>query len=525
MVRHMSNHSESWRKLDWKKFRRNLFRLQVRLWKAVRAGDKVRARNLQKLILRSQSARLLAIRQVTQLNQGKNTAGVDGKASLSFKERLGLNELLKIKVHQWEHQGLREIPIPKKDGTKRILKVPTISDRAWQCLAKYAIEPAHEALFHARSYGFRPGRSAHDAQKILFLSLSSQAKGKDKRVLELDIEKCFDRIDHATLMSKVIAPQSIKTGLWKCLKSGANPGFPEQGTPQGGVISPLLANIALDGIESIHNSVRYADDMVFILKPKDDAAKVLTKVEEFLALRGLNVKASKTKLVASTDGFDFLGWNFRVQQNGKFRSTPSVENFKAFRTKVKHIVNNSNYGAKVKAEKLAPIIRGWRNYHQYCKMDGARFSLWHGRRRTWKVFSKEHKLNRYQVDALIDKVFQGVPYSENKHINVKGDKSPFDGDIIYWSQRSSNRYNGDTAKALRKQHYRCGQCGLKFNDEERVQLHHIDGNHNNWKLKNLVAIHESCHDYIHMSKGISQDYREPDARKRACPDLSERGGE
>ncbi len=178
-------------------------------------------------------------------------------------------------------------------------------------------------------------------------------------------------------MSKIIAPQSIKTRLWKCLKSGISPDFPDQGTPQGGVISPLLANIALDGIEDIHQSVRYADDMVFILKPNDDAAKVLTKVEEFLALWGLNVKASKTKLVASTDGFDFLGWNFRVQENGKFRSTPSEENFKAFQTKVKHIVNNSNYGAQVKAEKLAPLIRGWRNYHRYCKMEGSRFSLRH----------------------------------------------------------------------------------------------------------------------------------------------------
>src|SRR4028119_1833296 len=136
MVRHMSNHSESWRKLDWKKFRRNLFRLQVRLWKAIRAEDMVRARKLQKLILRSRSARLLAIRQVTQLNQGKKTAGVDGRANLSFKERLELDELLRIRVHQWEHQGLREIPIPKKDGTTRMLKVPTISDRTWQCLAK-----------------------------------------------------------------------------------------------------------------------------------------------------------------------------------------------------------------------------------------------------------------------------------------------------------------------------------------------------------------------------------------------------
>ncbi len=502
MVRHMRNHSESWKTLPWKLFRRNLFRLQVRVWKAVRVGDMARAKRLQKLILRSYSARLLAIRQVTQLNQGKKTAGVDGKSCLSFKERLELNELLRTRVHQWEHLGLREIPIPKKDGTKRILKVPTISDRAWQCLAKYAIEPAHEALFKATSYGFRPGRSAHDAQKILFNNLRSFVNGKEKRILELDIEKCFDRIDHATLMSKVIAPQTIKTGLWRCLKSGINPDFPLQGTPQGGVISPLLANIALDGIEDIHQSVRYADDMVFILKPNDDAAQVLTRVEEFLALRGLNVKASKTRLVASTDGFDFLGWNFRVQKNGKFRCTPSEENFKAFRNKVKHVVNNSNYGAKVKAEKLAPIIRGWRNYHRYCMMDGSRFSLWFTNRRAWKVFNKESKLNRYQVEALLDKAFPSVSYSQNKHVNVKGDKSPFDGNIIYWSKRNSDKYDGATARILKKQHHTCGQCGLQFLDDERVHLHHIDGNHSNWKPENLVVIHESCHDYIHMSKGF-----------------------
>lgn len=496
--------SESWKTLPWKKFRRNLFRLQVRVWKAIRANDMARARRLQKLILRSRSARLLAIRQVTQLNEGKKTAGVDGKASLSFKERLELDELLKARVHQWEHQGLREIPIPKKDGTTRMLKVPTISDRAWQGLAKYAIEPAHEALFNARSYGFRPGRSAHDAQKILFNNLRSYVNGKEKRILELDIEKCFDRIDHATLMSKVIAPQTLKTGLWKCLKVGVNPDFPFQGTPQGGVISPLLANIALDGIEDIHQSVRYADDMVFILKANDDAAQILTRVEEFLALRGLNVKASKTRLVASTDGFDFLGWNFRVQKNGKFRCTPSEENFKAFRNKVKHVVNNSNYGASTKAQKLAPIIRGWRNYHRYCKMDGSRLSLHFIQSRAWKVFNKESKLNRYQVDALIKKAFPTVPYSENKHINVKGDKSPFDGDCVYWSKRNSDKYDGTTAKALKRQHHSCGQCGHLFLDDERVHLHHIDGNPSNWKPENLVAIHESCHDYIHMSKGSFQ---------------------
>jgi group II intron reverse transcriptase/maturase len=379
MVRHSDNASELWKNLPWKKFRRDLFRLQKRVWKAVSVGDKRKAKYLQKLILKSTAARFLAIRQVTQLNAGKKTAGVDGKASLSSEERFYLSEELKQNVNTWKHNKLREIPIPKKDGTTRMLKVPTIADRAWQCLAKYALEPAHEATFHARSYGFRTGRSAHDAQKILFLNLQSIHHGIDKRVIELDIEKCFDRINHSSIMDRLIAPLGIKTGIFRCLKSGGNPEFPEQGTPQGGVVSPLLANIALNGIESIlryksrgggivEPTVRYADDMVIILRPQDDAEEILERISQFLAQRGLKVSEKKTKLTATTEGFDFLGWHFKVQSNGKFRCVPSVDNFKTFRQKVKTIVNSSNYGASTKAEKLAPLVRGWRKgASQSCK--------------------------------------------------------------------------------------------------------------------------------------------------------------
>ena len=271
MIRHSSNTSESWKTLPWKKFRRDLFRLQKRVFKAVRDGNKRKAMSLQRLILKSQAARFLAIRQVSQLNAGKKTAGIDGKKSPTFAERFELEELLKAYSNNWKHQGLREIPIPKKDGSTRMLKIPTIADRAWQCLAKYAMEPAHEATFHARSYGFRPGRSAHDAQKYLFNNLRDTCHGTDKRVIELDIEKCFDRINHTSIMKNLIASSRLKLGIFRCLKAGINPEFPEQGTPQGGVVSPLLANIALNGIESIHRykegkliepSIRYADDMV-----------------------------------------------------------------------------------------------------------------------------------------------------------------------------------------------------------------------------------------------------------------------
>ncbi|VEP13051.1 Retron-type reverse transcriptase (fragment) [Hyella patelloides LEGE 07179] len=228
---------------------------------------------------------------------------------------------------------------------------------------------------------------------------------------------------------------------------------------------------------------------------------------------------------ASTDGFDFLGWHFYVQKsNGKFKSTPSVENFKAFRTKVKHIVNNSNYGASTKVSKLAPIVRGWRNYHKYCKMDGSRFSLWNLAHRTFKTFLKTKTINRYQAEEKVKIVFPSVGYSENSFNNVKGDKSPFDGDINYWSKRNSILYDGYTARTLRKQSHSCGHCGLKFLDNEKVELHHIDNNHNNWKANNLLAIHSSCHHYIHMSKSRKDPgFRKLDTRKRVRPDFTERG--
>lgn len=502
MIRHSSITSESWRSLPWKKFRSNLFRLQRRIFKAIRSGDIAKAKSLQKLVLKSTSARLLAIRQVTQLNKGKRTAGIDGKKVLNFKERFELLKLLS-QANDWKHQGLREVPIPKKNGFTRILKVPTIQDRAWQCLVKYALEPAHEATFHARSYGFRTGRCTQDAQKVAFANLNSQGKGYEKRVIELDIKKCFDRISHKSIMDKLIAPSPVKLGIFRCLKAGIKPEFPEQGTPQGGIVSPLLANIALNGIEDIHPSIRYADDMIFFLKPKDDAEKILQKVSEFLNERGMEVSQEKTKVTATTDGFNFLGWNFIVQKNGKFRSTPSVENFKAMREKVKAIVNNSNYGAEEKASKLAPVIRGWRNYHRHCDMNSSRNSLWSLNHRTFKVFLKQKKINRYKAESLVKKAFPTVKFSENRFVNVKGEKSPFDGDLIYWSQRESKLYDGTSAKLIKKQNHTCAKCNMKFFPGEDIHLHHIDGNHDNWKTENLEMIHHSCHQYRHMSKSES----------------------
>ncbi|NEO81683.1 reverse transcriptase domain-containing protein [Moorena sp. SIO4G3] len=506
-------YSDLWKSQQWKKLRQNLFRLQKRVYKAVQAGDLKRARSLQKLILKSRSAQLLAVRQVTQLNKGKKTAGIDGKSSLNYRERMELVEALNHYGHDWQHSGLREIPIPKKNGKVRMLKIPTIADRAWQCLVKLALEPAHEATFSKDSYGFRTGRCAQDVQKRLFGHLNSSSNGYQKRIIELDIEKCFgrrprfanDRISHTCIMERLIAPAKIKTGIFRCLKAGVSVQFPEQGTPQGGVVSPLLANVALNGIEELHTSLRYADDMVFLLKPKDDAEKILQKVKEFLAERGMNVSESKTKVTKATDGFVFLGWYFRVKKNRKFHCIPSAENHRNVREKIKNVVNCSNYGAEVKAKKLAPIIRGWRNYHSSCDMSSSRDSLWFIRMAANRKFRKEKKTNRWKANKLCDKAFPKVEYSLfGKHDNVKGAKSPYDGDLVYWSKRNSRLYFDATSKALKKQNHSCGYCGLRFMEDESVHLHHIDGNHDNWSRSNLTAVHQSCHQQIHWSKVETQ---------------------
>jgi group II intron reverse transcriptase/maturase len=465
------------------------------VFKAVQRKDNNKVRSLQKLIARSNSAKFLAIRKVTQLNEGKKTAGIDGKSSLSLRERFFLKEQLK-EVFFWKHNALKSIPIPKKDGSSRILKIPTIKDRAWQCLVKYLMEPAHEALFHERSYGCRPGRSAHDAQKLLFLNLRRGTDGENKRILKIDIEKCFDRISHESIMSRIIAPTKIKSGILRCLKAGTEVLYPNQGTPQGGVISPLLANVVLNGIEEIHRSIRYADDTIFILKATDDVNSITDRINEFLAERGLAVNKKKTELINTKNGFDFLGWHFVVKENGKFKSTPSVENFKNFRKKVKNVINSSNLNTESKVKATAAIVRGWRNYHRFCSMTGRRFSLWDMNHRMFKRLRKGKEFAR----ILVKRAFPTVPFSENKFINVQGRKSPFDGDLIYWAKRASKLYNNVTLKLLKKQNYICSYCGHQLMGEQNVQLHHNDHDHKNWKTQNLSVLHLSCHKNIHANE-------------------------
>ena len=276
-----------WKNLPWRKIEREVFKLQTRIYQASRRDDIEAVHKLQRLLMKSWSAKCLAVRRVTQDNQGKKTAGVDGVRSLTPQQRLDLAGTLEV---EQKAEPTRRVWIPKPGKTeKRPLGIPTLSNRAAQALVKLALQPEWEARFEPNSYGFRPGRSCHDAVGAIFSSIRIQPKF----VLDADIAKCFDRIDHRALLHKLATFPSLRRAIKGWLKAGVvDDGelFPtDEGTPQGGVVSPLLANIALHGLEEAitkayprHQEakgvfqrptvVRYADDVRRIIRRPNPAA-------------------------------------------------------------------------------------------------------------------------------------------------------------------------------------------------------------------------------------------------------------
>ena len=271
----------NWNEIDWKTVEKQVFKLQKRIYKASASGNVKLVHSLQRLLTKSYYGKLLATRRVTQDNQGKKTAGVDGVKSLNPSQRTELVRDLKLKG---KCKPTRRVNIPKPNGETRPLGIPCMEDRAKQALVKLALEPEWEAKFEPNSYGFRPARSAHDAIGAIFLTINQKAK----YVLDADIAKCFDRIDHNKLLTKLNTYPRLRREIKSWLKSGYMDGkdlFPtKEGTPQGGVISPLLANIALHGMETelkklartwkgnkqknMENLsiIRYADDFVILHK-------------------------------------------------------------------------------------------------------------------------------------------------------------------------------------------------------------------------------------------------------------------
>jgi len=537
------NRTEDWKTLPWKKFQRNVFRLQKRIYQAQIRGDLKRVRNLQRLLLRSYSARCLAVRQVSQDNRGKNTPGVDGVARLSQRQRMRM-------VRELCNPGsspapIRRVYIPKASNPneRRPLGIPVMRDRAEQALVRLALEPEWEARFEPNSYGFRQGRCPQDAIEAIF----NYIRLKPKYILEADIEKCFDRIKHEALLAKLNSIPIINRLVRGWLKAGIFENgeiFPsEAGTPQGGVISPLLANIALHGLETALAAafpklrrpviIRFADDFVIICEDLETLLAARTLVEKWLAEMGLTLKPSKTYIThtlhehANCAGFDFLGFNVRQYQVGKYHSKrgyktiikPSLKAQERHLEQMEELIRThrgSNQAALIAA--LNPRIRGWTNYHRafsakrtFNRMDHqlywklSKWAKWQTPRKSCEWRKHRYWLRKHGRIDFSDGKATLAKYADTpiqRHVKVQGAKSPYDGDWAYWIERLGR----DPSKPkrvialLKRQESRCMLCGLRFMSEDHIEVHHRNGNHNDNMPANLALLHGHCHDEVHRTK-------------------------
>lgn len=479
-----------WQSINWKQIEKTVWKLQKRIYRAKVEGNQKLVKKLQRLLVNSRSAKALAIRKVTQDNRGKRTAGIDGKKALKPKERFTLLSELKI---SGKSKPLRRIYIPKPNGEKRPLSIPTIKDRATQMLVTLALEPEWEAVFEPNSYGFRKGRSCHDAISAIF----NQIRFKNKWVLDADIAKCFDKINHNYLLEKLGDTLiGFKRQIRAWLKSGYREGkelFPStEGTPQGGVISPLLANITLHGIENYLNEwvktwkgskgrgkrdnlrsfafIRYADDFVCIHESKEVIEKAKELISQYLKPIGLELKPEKTQVVHTLEGFDFLGCNIRHYPKGKHHCGKHNNKLIGFKTLIKPsdkaikrhydtIANQIRENKSISQEGLIgllnPIIRGWCNYYQpyVSKKIFSHFNdliyrilkRWMLRRHPNKSLKwiKEKYYKKVELRNWVFKSAKGhelIQHNHTKirrHIKVQDVKSPYDGDVVYWGERLS----------------------------------------------------------------------------------------
>ena len=540
--------SDEWKDIDWKQIQKNVYRLQTRIFKAKRRGDTKQVHRLQKLLMKSRSAKLLSVRKVSQDNRGKSTAGVDGIKSLNPSQRFDLVESLEL---TGKSKPTRRVMIPKPGTTEeRPLGIPCMIERAKQMLVKLALEAEWEAVFEPNTYGFRTGRSAHDAIEAIFKSI----RQKSKYVFDADLKKCFDKINQGKLLEKLNTFPKLSRQIKAWLKSGVvmdGQLFPtNEGTPQGGVLSPCLALIALHGLETAMRKcinqaktaqhelavVVYADDFVVLHKSLEVIHKCKLAAQEWLKEMSLELNLSKTRISHTLTpyegniGFDFLGFNIRQYPVGKHQSGCNSHGQKlGFKTIIKpsrskialHVKSLSETIKAYKTApqealicKLNPIIRGWSNYYStvtskqtFGSCDHTLYSqlrAW-ARYRTGKFDSKtKTKYWHYIQERRIFSTKGNMEIATHtntpivRHVKVRGDKSYFDGDVIYWSSRKGTHPElpNRVAKLLKRYRGKCAECGLMFVADDLIEVDHTIAKEDRGtdKFDNLQPLHRHCHD-------------------------------
>lgn len=412
----------TWNDIPWATVQRQVRRLQTRIVKATQNGRHNKAKALQWLLTHSFSGKALAVKRVTE-NKGKNTPGVD---KVTWKTpRTKTNAIASLKRRGYSSLPLRRVLIPKKNGKLRPLGIPVMKCRAMQALYLLALEPIAETTADPNSYGFRPQRSTADAGEQCFKSLAKKASAE--WVLEADIQGCFDNISHDWMVANIPTDKAI---LKKWLKAGfvyQNELFPtDAGTPQGGIISPVAANMTLDGLEAMlarkfpkakrlslkMNMVRYADDFIITGHSKEWLEQeVKPAVVEFLAERGLVLSPEKTRITHIRKGFDFLGWNIR-KYNGKLLMKPSKTNVKTHLDKIRDVIKVNKSAKQANLIKLLnPILRGWANYHSHVV---AKETFSRNDKRVWSM------LWRWAVRRHPNK---GARWVKDKYFKTRGNRN------------------------------------------------------------------------------------------------------
>lgn len=546
--------SETWKALPWKKFEKHVFRIQKRIFRASQRGNRRAVQKLQKLLMKSEAARMLAVRRVTQDNQGKKTAGVDGVKSVPPKHRFPM--VKRLHPAYWKRSKtlpVRRVWIPKpgKDE-QRPLGIPTMSNRAHQCLVKLALEPEWEACFEPNSYGFRPGRSCHDAIGAIFNAI----RLKPKFVYDADVKGCFDNIDHTALLEKLQTFPAIRQAIKGWLKAGIMEGQDftptETGVPQGGVISPLLMNVALHGLEQTISKIyqkksekplliRYADDFVLFHTDVGVLQQAATEIVVWLAQVGLHMNPKKTRITHTLTpyegrvGLDFLGFEVRQYPVGKTHTgkntngkslgfktiiKPSKETTQRHMRELKNRIKKKRAGSQPELLKeLNPVVRGWANYYKTVVASYA-FSkcdhLLHYQLRRWAQFKHPQKSAHWRKQkywrteegrAWVFATPEGAKLRTHsmtpiqRHAKVRGDASPYDGNLLYWSQRLKAHplLYGTLAALLHKQQGKCKWCGLYFKDGDIIEIDHTTPKSQGGgeELGNKSALHRHCHDERH----------------------------